>query len=284
MTARRIFLYLNEGMLNVDANRIRYQNLLADDEKFCGQNDKGDLLPLPNLPRVKDEIHSDDIDARNVMLEYLHENVNIVSCTASQILRIFHGNVVKIVNEASKTGDDDVMKCKLSVTEGKLQCSSLATLDVNYVVVNDAVIYDEDQGAVDHKKYVSISLTNAILLCTQSGRSLQYPKWLDESDASLRLEESVASTRMDDRDEKRINICFTAVEFRPDDVAEAEVNYSTICENDNDLPEGWKVTLNFLGDAVRVHSSQWLDKSIPPGRLVLLTNISLTSCHLRKDV
>ena len=103
---------------------------------------------------------------------------------------------------------------------------------------------------------------------SQSNDSLKSLKWLDESDASMRLEELVASSRMDVSDEEWINISLRLVGFFHDVVAEAEVNCSISCDNDTDLPDGWKVTLNCFGDAVRFYASHWLDKLIASERLV----------------
>ena len=91
---------------------------------------------------------------------------------------------------------------------------------------------------------------------------------MGESDASMRLEELVASSRMDVSDEEWINISLRLVGFFHDVVAEAEVNCSISCDNDTDLPDGWKVTLNCFGDAVRFYASHWLDKLIASERLV----------------
>ena len=81
------------------------------------------------------------------------------------------------------------------------------------------------------------------------------------------MEESVASRLMDGSYGRELRIGYTAVGDLEVD-ANAEVDCSIDCENYNDLPEGWKVTRSFLGDAVRFYASRLLDKSIATGRLV----------------
>ena len=40
------------------------------------------------------------------------------------------------------------------------------------------------------------------------------------------------------------------------------VDCSIDCENDENLLEGWKVSLKFNGNAVRSHASRWLENSL----------------------
>ena len=76
MTAQRELFYFKEVMLNLITGRIRYQSLSAVDKTLFSQNVIGDLLSFSNLPRVKYEIRSDDIDAGNVLIESVKDSVD----------------------------------------------------------------------------------------------------------------------------------------------------------------------------------------------------------------
>ena len=63
-------------MFKLITGRIRYQSLSAVDKTLFSQNVIGDLLSFSNLPRVKYEIHSDDIDAGTVLIEAVKDSVD----------------------------------------------------------------------------------------------------------------------------------------------------------------------------------------------------------------
>ena len=126
-------------------------------------------------------------------------------------------------------------------------------------------------------KDYSNELFKVITPATQSSVSFNPPKWLcepnaskylEESDASKWSKESVASWRIDVRDGRGLRISLAALGDFDDVVANAEVDFSIECENDEDLSEEWEVPHYVCGDAVRFQASRWMDELIAaPGKL-----------------
>ena len=97
---------------------------------------------------------------------------------------------IRRIKAILKSSDGDGIKCVLSV--------SFTAFNENYEVVKDAIINDDGQGAIDYKRDVSTGLSNGMIPSTNYCGSLNPLRWLDESDDSKGLEESVGSIQMEE--------------------------------------------------------------------------------------
>ena len=108
------------------------------------------------------------------------------------------------------------------------QSSGLSAFDENFEELKDDVINENDDAAVDCVKGGSIGLIKVISPASHSSVRFYPPNWLDESDDSKWLEESIASERMDVPNGRSLRMRLTVGR----DLDEVVANAATDCSVD----------------------------------------------------
>ena len=239
VNAQSVLFNRKELMLKLTKYSTRYQSLSYDDEIFCCQNVEVNLLSISSIPSAGEKIPGDVIDVKFIIIKYLLGKENYSSAIQKAVDQQY-----KFLHVSDKS--------QQNLSSG----ISIPTADENYLVVKDTIL-DEKANAVERTKDDGVKRRKAFdstvcsrgmcfkslpgLVGLNTSKRMDYVKEVKEIKSTLEAE---------------------AVGVYDDEGAVAQVDCLINCENGEDLPVGWNVSLQFGGDALRPHASGWLDNPL----------------------